>query len=215
MTKRLEKIPTPIVHSKVQGAIGFPAGNNFTNPERIAFNIDHAPRTREPLPLIMGVDPGLGGAIAFYNHKTKLIDSIFDMPLLKPPKIDLKRNAKPPKAKIDIFTLSNIIGAKALLTEFCIIEEVGTRPDQGIVSAFTFGYVTGLVTGVVGANTIPTYLVKPAIWKALTHLSYDKRLSIMKAQELFPGIELGKTQKHKADRAEAAILAWFGTRYLK
>lgn len=150
--------------------------------------------------LLMGIDPGFSGAIAVYNPKKNKIVDVIDMPTT----VDKK-------PQILISELSSFIGIYAPTTRLCVIEDVGAMPGQGVVSMFRFGFATGIAHGVVGSFLIPTYLVKPQIWKACFGLSREKHFSIEKAKKFFPDVADKFTAK-KDGRAEAALLAKFGER---
>lgn len=157
-------------------------------------------------PLIMGVDPGLTGAIAFYNYHEQRLDSVYDMPVFVP--------SKGKKSEIDTYRLAEIVDLKARFTELAVIEEVSARPKQGAVGIFRFGYVTGLVTGVVAANYLPCYRVPPAVWKSVLNLTKDKKDSLNLAAKVF-GDKAPLFSRTKDDgRAEAALLAQFGERFI-
>lgn len=156
--------------------------------------------------LILGIDPGLSGAIAFYAPGSKELIALSDMPLLK----RLDKSEK--KRWIDPYTLATAVDAYSKDTLLACIEEPSAMPGQGVVSTFRFGLSCGLAQGVCASSNIPMRLVKPSVWKALMGLSRDKSLSIKKAQQLFPA---HADQFLKKDgRAEAALLAYFGVRFL-
>lgn len=147
--------------------------------------------------LILGIDPGLSGALAFYDTEKRTLHSVHDMP---------KTTAK----QIDIPAISFVIEALSPFISFAVIEQVASMPKQGVASTFLFGFCTGVVHGVVNAHGIAAYLVRPAIWKNLMHLSRDKNDSLVLARKKFPN-HLEKFAREKDDgRAEAALLAVFG-----
>lgn len=154
---------------------------------------------------IIGVDPGLSGAIAIIDAKTTSIVDLHDMPI-----IEYKRK----KNQIDLYTLASIVDAHAKQTKMAIVEEVGAMPKQGVVSTFRFGYVTGIVVGVLSANYISITQIKPSVWKPALGLSRDKEDSRVLASKLYPK-EVHRWARKKDDgRAEALLLAWFGRKFL-
>jgi crossover junction endodeoxyribonuclease RuvC len=154
--------------------------------------------------LILGIDPGYTGALAFYNTTTKYIDHLYDMPTY---------TLKSGKMRINIITLARHISRHK--PDFAVIEENQSRPKQGLSSTFNFGYASGLTVGVVAGLFIPHQLVKPQIWKTLMNLSPDKKLSLAKARLMWPSqAELFRRAKDDG-RAEASLLAFFGERYVK
>lgn len=159
----------------------------------------------KPLPpphLILGVDPGLTGAIAFYDPVLKSIHHVSDIPL------------NPKTNTIDLYQLSNLINGHSLSTALACVEDPSSMPGQGVVSMFTFGKVCGTINGIVASNNIPLFHVKPSVWKKILGLTSDKNLSRAMASQMFPKqADLFKRKKDDG-RAEAALLAFFGTRFL-
>jgi crossover junction endodeoxyribonuclease RuvC len=158
--------------------------------------------------LILGVDPGLSGALAFYCLREKKLVFVDDMPL----RGALGKALKGGKQEICLRTLSHMVKTFALRTLGAVIEEVGARPGQGVVSMFRFGYAAGIIAGVVSAHDIPILPTKPGVWKSLMGLSSDKELSRQKACALFPSHQNSFKRAKDDGRAEAALLAYFGTR---
>lgn len=155
--------------------------------------------------LIIGVDPGLTGAIALIDPANDKLLQLIDMPAIKRGSrsdIDLERLASEFECLIDVEMVSH-----------AVIEDTAARPGQGVVSMFTFGRVTGIVVGLIAAHHIKIHFVKPEVWKLATGLNKDKSLSRTKAQKLFP-LQADKFSLKKHDgRAEAALLAHFGRRF--
>jgi crossover junction endodeoxyribonuclease RuvC len=92
-----------------------------------------------------------------------------------------------------------------------IIEEVHSAPEQGIASTFKFGFSSGLLNGVMIGLGIPIKRVRPAIWKNILGLTQDKKLSIQKANEIYPNTPYFKRMKDH-NKAESALLAYLGVR---
>lgn len=159
--------------------------------------------------LVMGVDPGLNGAIAFYNPTSREI-KIYDMPVTL---IPLGKNKK---REINKDALSTIIGGYALDIEFAVVEKVGVMGGhEGTVSMFNFGFGAGLLSGVLAANLIPTIYVLPSVWKSSLGLTSDKNESIDRARSMFSP-EYHHYFKRKKDdgRAEAALLSYYGASWV-
>ena len=97
---------------------------------------------------ILGVDPGLGGAIAFYYPGFDRI-AAEDMPTVG--------------GDVDAATLSARIAQ--IRPDLAIVELVASRPGQGVASMFKFGCGFGIVRGVIAAGGVPMHLVTPAKWK--------------------------------------------------
>lgn len=152
--------------------------------------------------LVLGIDPGLTGAIALYDMSSNLVASVADMPTHNINK----------KNHIDSVQLAMMVDTYSKQIKFAVIEDVSSAPNQGVVSVFTFGKVFGIAMGIVAANYIPMFLVRPAVWKSAMGLTHDKDLSRKKASQLFPR-EAYRWQRKKDDgRAEALLLAVFGAK---
>lgn len=143
---------------------------------------------------IMGVDPGLSGAIAFYFPSQPMRVAVHDMPLAD--------------GEVSSPLLAEMITDYQPL--LAIIERVSAMPKQGVVSMFNFGRAYGDVRGVVGALAIPVQYVTPGKWKKHYQLGSDKEECRGRALQLFPSCaEHFKLKKHHG-RAEAALIARYG-----
>lgn len=145
-------------------------------------------------PCIMGVDPGVSGAIAFYFSAYPNVISAEDVPVTG--------------NDIDAVTLAARI--EQMRPDMCVIEAVGAMPGQGVSSTFKFGCSYGIVRGVVLAQKVPLHFVSPQRWKKYFGLiGEDKDASRKKAQHLWPSSDhFGRKKDH--GRAEAALMARFG-----
>lgn len=90
-----------------------------------------------------------------------------------------------------------------------VIEAVSSSPQQGVVSAFTFGRSYGFLRGVLAASKVPYIEVRPQRWqKALGCLTRgDKNLSKAKAQQLWPKLKITHAN------ADALLLAEYGRKF--
>ena len=142
--------------------------------------------------IIMGLDPGVSGAIAFYDIRTKTIIA-HDVPVAA--------------GEIDCDTLARMIRDAA--PDFCIIEHVHAVSGNGVTSSFNFGKSYGMARGVVTACGVPVQLVAPSVWKRHIRHKADKEESRGLAILTWPGVNLfGRKKDH--GRAEAALLAKYG-----
>lgn len=153
-------------------------------------------------PHILGVDPGLSGALALLDTETGKLDEVIDMPLRTIRK----------KEWLDLYALAMWLDVRRSGIRKCVVEEVHSMPKQGVVSTFRFGYATGAVTGAITANMIPTALAPPAIWKMQMGVTHDKDTSLDKARLLWPTMSERFKRKKDNGRAEAALLAEYGRR---
>ena len=144
---------------------------------------------------VMGVDPGLSGAIAFYYPSHPNAISIYDMPAIG--------------KEVNCAELRALI--KQYRPDIAIIESVHAMPKQGVSSSFNFGMSYGMVRGVIAACACPQFLVSPRKWKGTFNLTADKDQSRRLAILMWP--EAGHFNRKKDDgRAEAALLAVYGSK---
>jgi len=143
--------------------------------------------------VILGVDPGLTGAIAFYypEHPGGIV--VYDIPVAD--------------GEVDTDTLTGII--RGLAPTVAVIERVSSMPGQGVSSTFKFGATYGALRAVVSVLQIPQHLVTPAKWKAHFRLSKDKEEARARALQLWPGAGYFARKKDHG-RAEAALIALYG-----
>lgn len=140
---------------------------------------------------ILGVDPGLSGALVWVNGSGDLIE-VEDMPL-----VNNEVNAK---------LLANLIVGYGRL-ECAVVERQQSMPKQGVASSFKTGVGYGVIIGVLAALDVPTFFLSPTQWKKVLHLSTDKETSRRKALERWPKEAEYFKRKKDEGRAEAALLA--------
>jgi len=173
--------------------------------------------------LVIGIDPGLSGAIAIVDSKTCELVSLKDMPIVQPDRPHKQKNKAKSHRQVDIPAFAKHIESYKSTTRLCCIEKVhamvyknkrGETRGQGAASSFNFGFATGVLHGVLAAKEIPTILYDPAVWKMALGLSSDKSKSLTLARKLFPKHVDQFQRKMDNDRAEAALLAWIGAKAL-
>jgi crossover junction endodeoxyribonuclease RuvC len=142
-------------------------------------------------PIILGCDPGLTGAIAALDNATGALLWVEDMPV-----VDRLVNA----AELADWLRGELIHAAA-------VEQVASRPGQGVASTFKFGQTHGTLLGVLGALSVPVVHVTPAKWKRTFGLTSDKERSRRMAIELWPTMAGHFARKRDDGRAEAALIA--------
>jgi len=161
--------------------------------------------------LFIGCDPGLKGAIAVIDERANIV-KCFDMPVRK------IKGVKSATVKNEIATseLFNTLASESMHTyEYAIIERVGTRPGQGIASAFGFGDSFGVARAVLEIYC-ELGESRPADWKKeLGLLTLDKDASMAKALKLIAGSAEFLKRKKDHDRAEAMLLAWMALKRWK
>ena len=149
--------------------------------------------------LIIGIDPGLTGALAAI-HPAGNID-FHDTPILKLG----KKNTCNPSA------MSALLREYQGSTEGLLvgIEKIHSMPGQGVASTFTFGEGYGIWLGILAALAISHELITPQAWKKgmMDGQAKDKDGSRLIALRLFPeSAEQLKLKKHHG-RADAVLIA--------
>jgi crossover junction endodeoxyribonuclease RuvC len=153
--------------------------------------------------IILGIDPGLSGALALYDTSEQTVE-VFDMPVL-----ELVRNGKK-KGEVSAQALANLLAATTIKAAF--VERVNAMPGQGVTSVFSFGRSTGIVEGILAAYDIPTTLVTPQAWQKAVGQRAGKDGSRERAMQLFPA-QVGLFQRKKDDgRSDAALIAYYGAK---
>lgn len=151
--------------------------------------------------LFIGIDPGLSGAIAFYDLESGKL-AVDDMPT-----VEIKRNGKDkkeinPHALADFFTGIDVPCS-------AVLERVGAMPGQGVTSVFSFGRSVGVIEGVLAASFIKVTIVTPQTWQKAAGVRGGKDGARLRASELFPAYAPLFSRKKDDGRADAAIMAWY------
>lgn len=162
--------------------------------------------------MIIGIDPGVTGAISFFSNNGELL-SVRDLPTM----------ALGKKKQINAAGLSDFLDYtrnefnfkndwcddKNCLSQVAYLEKVNAMPGQGVSSMFNFGMGYGVIQGVLAAKNIPLHLVTPQKWKKHHGLiGKDKECARTLAIQKFPTAELHLT-KH-IGRADAILIGQYG-----
>ena len=154
--------------------------------------------------LIIGIDPGISGAICFFENGE--VKEIIEMPTMA----DGKKNKK----QINGTQIYNeILGRIRNFPKkdiFVVIEQVSAMPGQGVTSMFNFGQSFGVIKGICSAMQLSTYFIRPVKWKKYFGLiKSEKDASRTKAIEIFPYISSNLSKKKDANKADAILIASF------
>lgn len=157
----------------------------------------------------VGGDPGLSGAIALYVPSEAVLQ-VIDMPTITVGEPDSRKRV------VDMWRLAQQLGAWADDWELqATVERVHAMPGQGVTSMFSFGFAAGSLQQALASARIHVTLVHPATWKAIYGLRggrENKDMSRAKASHLFPK-HCGLWARKKDDgRAEAVLLAHYGSK---
>ncbi|MBA1339544.1 MAG: crossover junction endodeoxyribonuclease RuvC [Pelagibacterales bacterium] len=149
---------------------------------------------------IIGIDPGLSGAIAVLEDNK--IKEIFDMPVMA----DGKKN----KRQLNSAHLVKLIkdNIKDIDETVMVVEQVNAMPGQGVTSMFNFGQTFGAIKGICAAIGLPIYFVRPAKWKKHFELiNASKDASRTKAIEMYPNFSEKLSKKKDVNKSDAILIA--------
>ena len=163
-------------------------------------------KVRAACVLYVGIDPGLGGAVAAINEQGEVI-TLQDTPTLmvkKSGKGHKRTYVESAMASILENCKGNVIGSGQILVT---VENQHARPGMSAVSTFNTGVGYGLWRMACAALRIPYQFVEPGKWKKQRGLASgsDKNASIVLASRLFPSASLAR--KKDDGRAEALLIA--------
>lgn len=152
----------------------------------------------------LGIDPGLGGGLAL---------------------IETKEGAPPAfiagiRVPVVRHRGKGMIDARELLVwltdlghiDQAVIEQVASRPGQGVTSAFTFGRATGAVEALAQLMAETVIWTAPSVWKKDLGLGTEKRDSLDLCRLRF-GTAFTFTALSDDGVAEAALLAYHAAGY--
>ena len=151
---------------------------------------------------IIGIDPGLSGAIAILENKNVL--KLFDMPVMA----EGKKNKK----QLNSAQLGNIIKKNINKSDdiAVVVEQVNAMPGQGVTSMFNFGQTFGAIKGVCAALNLPIFFVRPSKWKKYFELiNSSKDSSRTKAIEMHPKLSNQLAKKKDVNKSDAILIARF------
>tara|TARA_B100000287_G_scaffold168365_1_gene158882 strand:- start:51 stop:542 length:492 start_codon:yes stop_codon:yes gene_type:complete len=151
---------------------------------------------------IIGIDPGISGAICFFEDG-KIID-VIEMPSMP----EGKKNKK----QVNGNQLCNEIKSRLAEINYekvcVVVEHVSAMPGQGVTSMFNFGQSFGVIKGICSAMQLPIYFVRPAKWKKYFNLiNTSKEASRSRAIEIFPKISNQLKRKKDSNKADAILIA--------
>lgn len=164
------------------------------------------PTTHSPTH-ILGVDPGLSGALCLYEISSRYI-WVYDMPVTD-------GRVDPSKLADTVNAACFAAGVSCMTQVHGAIENVSGMPRQR--GAFNFGVSVGAVHGVFGALGIQYSLVSPSEWKGAMGLrrlanetqDQNKTRARELAMELWPGYATAFCRVKDDGRAEACLIARF------
>ena len=152
--------------------------------------------------LIVGIDPGISGAICFFEDG-KILD-VIEMPNMAEGKKN-KRQVNGAQISNEILKRIKNFDKKNIKV---IIEQVTAMPGQGVTSMFNFGQSFGVIKGVCSALSLPIYFVRPTKWKKHFNLiKTNKDASRTKVIQTYPEISSQLSKKKDSNKADAILIA--------
>ena len=154
--------------------------------------------------IIIGIDPGIAGAICFFSEGN-VID-VIDMPTMA----EGKKNKRQVNGR-QIFNEITLIKNKFFNQKIgVVVEQVSAMPGQGVTSMFNFGQSFGVIKGICSAMELPIFYVRPVKWKKYFNLiNSEKDASRAKAIEMFPKISHKLSKKKDNNKADAILIAQY------
>lgn len=160
---------------------------------------------------VVGIDPGLSGAVACARVNTATGEvigtEVHDLPVT-----DFVDGRKIP----DTVALYDLL--RELGPDLIVLEHVEARPGRGSVSSWRFaqGFGATLAACQLAVDGPRVHLVRPSIWKSAMGLSSDKSESLSAARIAFPGVADRLARVKDDGRAEALLLIeYYRTALLK
>lgn len=157
----------------------------------------------------IGIDPGLGGAVAVLSEDGRI--AVFDTPTALVKSGSTRREYLPVAMAQIIQGIAESRGDVVVL-----IERQQPFPRQGGVGNFKLGMGYGLWIGLAAALGLSYDFVSPADWKAvmMRGSGKEKEAARVKAQQLFPALaaELSRAKDRECGRSEALLIAEYRRR---
>jgi crossover junction endodeoxyribonuclease RuvC len=146
---------------------------------------------------ILGIDPGLSGALALCSGDEWIL---LDVPVVG----DAKRH------EINGPLLCDWL--REHKPDHAFIEYAAARPGQGVTGMFRFGVAYGATKMALAACGVRYTVVTPVKWKPAVGIQKgaDKEASRLRALQLFPEQAANLARKKDHARADAMLLAYFG-----
>ena len=151
---------------------------------------------------IIGIDPGLSGAIAILENNK--VEKIFDIPVMP----EGKKNKRQLNSAQLVKLLKDNVSNKEEVA--IVVEHVSDMPGQGVTSMFNFGQTFGAIKGICAALGLPIFFVRPAKWKKHFDLiNSSKDSSRTKAIEMYQSLSDQLSKKKDVNKSDAILIARF------
>ena len=159
------------------------------------------------IPVVVGIDPGLSGAIAYVGPSGDPIARV--IPVIK----NGTRRSLDLGGIRTMFAAWKIVGTPGV---HVFLERAQPMPRDGAMGAFRYGESYGMLVGCLDGLGLEVTTVHPATWKSIlfsgtTRTKDDARAL---AAEVFPSMAPKLVTKVSHNMAEALLLAEYGRRVL-
>lgn len=156
--------------------------------------------------IIVGIDPGLTGAVGIIGHRAELL-GVHDMPTMQ------RQGAKAyVKNQVNGAALEDLLREHLKdydKNEVIIVMETPIAFPKQHVGVTASAFLTaGIIEGVITARHYSMKLVAPAEWKKALKLTSTKEQCRAFAVRLFPAASLHRVKDH--NRAESLLIAKYG-----
>ena len=154
--------------------------------------------------MILGIDPGLDGALAFLDAS---LWSVVDMPIFKIGK----------RSEYHLSEMARVIGSVDVhdpRNVMVVLEEIGKRPEQSVQSMVTTGYGHGLLRGMIAVLGYQVQIVNPRKWQNAVLGKFGKGeakdAAWERARQIAPGANLsGPRGRRLYGRSDAICIAYW------
>jgi len=160
--------------------------------------------------VILAADPGLHGALCAFDEVSGRVLQLDDMPI----RTTKRRNGAVRTTIDEAGVIDWFLGQKLLGATRFICEQVSGLPGQSAPAAFAFGHGFGVLLMASRMLHYDVQQVRPVLLKAAMHVpsGADKSAAMALASELLP-LDAWRWPLKKHDgRAEAALIALYGSR---
>lgn len=158
---------------------------------------------------IIGIDPGLSGAVCVYDPRHHEIAALWNIPI----STEIKKRKTIREVDVTAFRKSILKAVEDYNVTMIVIEDVHSSPQMGVASAFKFGRTFGILEAIVDmAEVSKVEYVTSARWKARMMVSSDKKQSIDKAISVFGKSPWFSGKSVRDGQAEAALIAYYGAK---
>lgn len=161
--------------------------------------------------IVLGIDPGLTGALAFLDHHGSIL-AIDDMPTMLSPDAGPQTTVK---REVDVCALYALIRERvpAEETVLCAMEHVSVMGGKGSQAIVSLAATKAAILAVLRLQQHDVHRVSPQRWKRFFGLSADKTAELDVARRCYDHPAALKRAKDH-NRAEAVLIARWALRNL-